>query len=188
MRKNGSRLISVKQYRATDLFIFALILTVSEVLTFQARKWFPGVATFTFSLLVPIVLTVMMRWGWPGVLYAAAAGLVDGLMNIGNATGAQFAIYIIGNAFIGLMLIPLIFIGKDRIRKRWWASALFTVGGWASIYLGRSVIWAIAFAISPVGGAYAWTGFIAYLQSDLLSLAMAVVVAVSYTHLTLPTT
>ncbi|MDE7086883.1 MAG: hypothetical protein K2O67_01695, partial [Clostridia bacterium] len=125
---------------------------------------------------MPIVLTVMMRWGWPSVIYAAASGLLVSLLNLGSATGAQFAIYIIGNAFIGLMLLPAYLIGRDKIRTKWWASALFAIGGWLCIYLGRSVIWAIAYAIAPVSGTYVWTGFEVFATTDLLSLAMAVVV------------
>ena len=176
MRKNGSRLISVKQYRATDLFVFALILAVSELLSFQAGRWFPAVATYTFSLLVPIVLTVMMRWGWQGVVYAAACGLFGCLLHVSTATGLQYATYIIGNTFIALMLIPLKFIGKGRIRSRWWASALFAIGGWLCVYLGRATAWAIGYAISPVKGMYAWSGFVQYAVGDLLSLVMGVVV------------
>ena len=177
MRKNGSRLISVKQYRATDLVIFALILLVAELLTFYAGKWFPGGALFTFSLMIPIVLTVMMRWGWPGIFYAAASGLLLCLLSLPNGvSGVQYATYIIGNAFIGLMLIPLRFIGKENIRKHWWASALFTIGGWLCVYIGKSVVWAIAFAISPISGSTAVAGFASYVVSDSLSLFMALVV------------
>lgn len=179
MRKNGSRLISVKQYKSTDLFVFALILAAAEILRHFAGKWFPGGALFTFSLTVPIVLTVMMRWGWTSVLYAAASGLLVSLLGLGSATGVtgtQFAVYIIGNAFIGLMLIPTYLIGKDKIRAKWWSSALYAIGGWLCVYLGRSIIWAIAYAIAPVSGLYAWTGFVTYATTDFLSLAMAVVV------------
>ena len=173
MRKNGSRLISVKQYRATDLFVFALILAVAELIAFLAVKWFPYEAIYTFSLTVPIVLTVMMRWGWPGVLYAAASGLLVSLLNLGKATGTLFAVYIIGNAFIALMLIPLRFIGKDKIRSKWWASTLYAIGGWLCVYLGRSVVWAIAYAISPVPNLTAWSGFYQYFAGDLFSLFMS---------------
>ena len=176
MRKNGSRLISIKQYKSTDLFIFALILAVAELLRHFAGRWIPSGAFFTFSLTVPIVLTVMIRWGWQSVLYAVGSGLLVSLLNIGSATGTQFAVYIIGNAFIGLMLIPVHFIGKDRIRSRWWASALFAIGGWVCVDLGRSTVWAIAYAVSPVSGASAWTGFADYALTDLLSLVMGVAV------------
>lgn len=178
MRKNGSRLISVKQYRATDLVIFAVILAVAEVFTHFAGKWFPGGALYTFSLTVPIILTVMMRWGWQSVLYAAASGLLVSLLSVKTATGTQYATYIIGNAFIAVMLLPLYLIGKDKIRAKWWRSALFAVGGWLCVYVGRSVIWAIAFAIAPQEGFNAWSGFSAYALSDMFSLVMAVVVIV----------
>ncbi len=175
MRKNGSRLISVNQYRTTDLFVFALILAVAEILTFYAGKWFPSAATYTFSLLVPIVLTVMMRWGWQGIIYSACCGLLSCVLS-GSASGLQYATYIIGNAFIALMLIPIKFIGKDKIRARWWSSALFAIGGWLSIYLGRSVVFAITYAISPISGLTAWSGFAGFAIADMLSLVMSVVV------------
>lgn len=176
MRKNGSRLISIKQYKSTDLFIFALILAVAEILRFFAGRWMPSVATFTFSLTVPIVLTVMMRWGWPSAIFAAASGLLVSLLSIGQATGTHFAVYILGNSFIALMLIPTYLIGKEKIRSKWWASTLYAIGGWLCVYLGRSVIWAIAYAIYPVAGTYAWSGFVEYATTDLLSLAMAIAV------------
>ncbi len=175
MRKNGSRLISVKQYKATDLFVFALILAVSELLSFMAAKWFPSSATFTFSLLVPVTLTVMMRWGWQGVLYAVFGGLFKCLLFISTATGLQFATYIIGNAFIGLMLIPMKLIGKDKIRSRWWASALLFVGSWLCVYLGRATVWAIGYSISPIANSAAWHGFISFAFSELFSLVVGFV-------------
>ncbi len=176
MRKNGSRLISVKQYKTTDLFVFAVILGVSELLSYLAGKWFSAAATYTLSLLVPIVLTVLMRWGWQSVLYAALCGLFKCLLFINTATGLHFASYIIGNSFIALMLIPAKFIGKDKIRARWWASALFYIGGWLCVYLGRSSVWAIGYLISPVKNSTAWGGFVTYCMSDLFSLVVGLVV------------
>lgn len=177
MRKNGVKYISLQQYRATDTFIFALILGVSEALVFFAGKWFPQGALFTFSLMVPIVLTVMMRWGWVGALYAAAGGLLWCLLSIaGGVQPWQWLVYIIGNSFIALMLLPIYLIGKEKISKRWWACALLAVGGWLCVYLGRATVWAISFAVSPVSGVTAGSGFLAFAASDLLSLPVAVVV------------
>lgn len=176
MRKNGSRFISIKQYRATDLFVFALILAVAEILSALAARWFPAQALYTFSLMVPIVLTVMMRWGWPSVFYASAGGLIVCLLSGGAASGINYACYIIGNAFISLMLVPTYLIGRDKIRAKWWSSALFAIGGWLCIYLGRSVVWAAAFAISPVASRYVWSGFVDFAAGDLLSLAIGIIV------------
>lgn len=176
MRKNGSRLISIRQYRTTDLFVFALILAAAEILSCLAVRWFPSAALYTFSLMVPIVLTVMMRWGWPGVFYAAVSGLLVCLLNESAAKGINYACYIIGNAFIAVMLLPVYLIGRDKIRAKWWGSALFVVGGWLCVYLGRSSIWSIAFVIFPVSGAYVWSGFVEFATGDLLSLVMAIIV------------
>lgn len=174
MRKNGSRLISIGQYRTTDLFVFALILAVSEILGCMAAIWFPSQAIYSLSLMVPIVLTVMMRWGWPSVFYAVISGLLVCLFNQGNAI--NYACYLIGNAFIALMLIPTYLIGKDKIRSKWWSSALYTIGGWLCVYLGRSVVWAIGYSINPAIGGAAWTGFVSFAMGDLLSLAVGIVV------------
>lgn len=172
MRKNGSRLISVKQYRLTDLFVFALILAAAELLAFLATKWFPSEATYTFSLMVPIVLTIMMRWGWPGIIHAVAGGLLVCIIK-SDASGAQYCAYTIGNAFIALMLIPLHFIGKDKIKAKWWASALYAIGGWLCVYLGRSAAWAVAYSVSPVAGTAVWSGFYVYSVGDIFSLFMS---------------
>lgn len=178
MRKNGSRLISVKQYRATDLFIFAVIITVAEILTYFAGKWFPGGAYYTFSLMLPITLTVMMRWGWPSVLYAIWCGLLTCLLGLdgGEVEGAQFASYIIGNGFIGIALLVLHFIGKDNVRSHWWSTVLFAMLGWLLVYLGRSSVWAVAYQISPISGLKAYAGFEVFAVGDMLSLLMAIVV------------
>lgn len=175
MRKNGSRFISIKQYKTTDLFIFALILGVAELLNFFAVSWFPNQLVYNFSLMIPIVLTIMMRWGWPSVFYAVASGLLVCVMRGGGASGINYACYIIGNAFVALMLIPAYLIGRDKIRAKWWSSALFLIGGWLCVYFGRSLVWTIAFAISPVAGRYVWSGFVEFAVGDLFSLIIGTV-------------
>lgn len=176
MRKNGSRQISVKQYRFTDLFLFAVILLAAELLAHFAIKWFPDEAIYTFSFMVPIVLLVAVRWGWPSVFYPALSGLVICLFNVGSADGVQWACYLIGNSFIALMLIPRYLIGVERIASKWWATALFALGGWLCVYLGRSVVWAVGVAVSPAEGIGAADGFISFALYDILSPAMAVII------------
>ena len=178
MRKNGSRGISVQQYRLTDLFLFVVILAISELIGYFAAGMWPDQAYYTVSFSIPIVLLVMMRWGWPSVFYSLLSGLIVCLMNLGKVSGHQWACYLIGNAFIALMLIPRYLIGTKKISSKWWAMALFAVGGWLCVYLGRSTVWAIVFAASPVEGYTAASGFISFLQTDLLSLAMGIVLMV----------
>lgn len=183
MRKNGSRQISVKQYKTTDLSIFAAILLVSELLGYFAVKWFPSSAMFTFSLMVPITLLVMIRWGWPGVFYAVASGLILCLLNLGGIKGIQWASYLIGNSFIALMLIPRYLLGPKKIAYKWWSVALFAIGGWLCVYLGRSIVWAIAFAVSPIDGLTAASGFVSFGTYDILSLPIGVLLMVVFRKL-----
>ena len=171
MRKNGSRMISIRQYRLTDLFLFAVILVVFELVVHFAYKRFGGgPLTFTFSPMVPIVLMVMMRWGWPSVFYALGDGLLYCLLNL-KTTGFSndwFAVYIIGNAFIMLLLLMTRFVGTERIRKKWYFSALFLLAGWVSVVVGRTVL-AVCFGY----------GFVPSLVGqllDVMSLAVGLVI------------
>ena len=110
------------------------------------------------------------------VFYALAGGVIVCLISAGTAQSIHYACYIIGNSFIALMFIPAYLVGRDRIRSKWWSSALFALGGWLCVYLGRSLVWAIAFAISPLSGQYIWSGFLDFAVGDLLSLAVAIIV------------
>ena len=174
MRKEGSRLISYKQYCITDLCIFAGILLLAELTVHFAAVWLPGEAVFTFSFMLPIVLMVMVRWGWQSVFYALGSAVLYCALNKGTLT--SYLVYGIGNCFVMLMLLPLKFIGSDKIVTRWWASLLFIIGGWLCVYLGRSIVWTVCYAVKPVEGAAAYVAFINFATSELLSLAMAAVV------------
>lgn len=92
--------------------------------------------------MVPIVLIVMMRWGWQSVFYAVGDGLLYCLLNLG-ADGFEpslFAVYMIGNVFIVLLLLMTKFMGKERIRSKWYFSALFLLAGEVSVVLGRTLV------------------------------------------------
>ncbi|MCM1438328.1 MAG: hypothetical protein NC131_03840 [Roseburia sp.] len=172
MRKNGSRLISVNQYRATDLVVFALIAVVSELLGYFAKIWFSDSAYFTLSLSVPIACLVLVRWGWWAVFYPLLSGATYCLA---SRLGVNyFAVQCIGGMFVLLMLLPAKLIGVEKIRGKWIYTALFAVGAWLCTYLGRSVLWAICYAIKPVAGANVYSGFVGY-ALDLVSLFMTVV-------------
>ena len=161
MRKNGSKLISLRQYRLTDLFLFAAILVGFELIIHYAFIAFRG--EFTFSPMVPIVLLVMMRWGWPSVFYAVVDGALYCLLN--GFSAQTYCAYIVGNACIMLMLLPFKFIGKEKIRSKWYLSALTVIVGWLLVILGRTslaacfgvafqdaLIWQLLDCFSPVIG------------------------------------
>ena len=173
MRKNGSRLISIKQYRFTDLFLFAVILVVFDIIAHFAAQAFAGAAMFTFTLTVPIVLLVMMRWGWPSVFYAVLDGIMLSLLNnIGS--WQSYLSFSIGNCFMMLLLLATKFIGKEKIRSKWYFSVLFVVAGWVLMNLGITIVQSIVgynflsqFIVNFGMGA-----------NGLLSLAMAIVIIV----------
>lgn len=137
MRKNG-RLISLRQYKLTDLFFFALVLALSDLLVFCATKfWFKDVADYYISFMLPIALTVIMRWGWVGVFYSVLDGVV--LCAMQGGSWQSYVIYIIGNACILAVLLLTKFLGKERIRGKWYFSLLYVVSGWAAVNLALTV-------------------------------------------------
>ena len=139
MRKNGSRIISFRQYKITDLMLFAAILVAFELILHFAFVAFRGNgAFFTFSPMVPIVLLIMMRWGWVSVFYAVGDGALYCLLNGGS--WQSYLTYCIGNAFIMLLLLLNRFVGKEKIRRKLYLSLLYVLIGWVVTILGRSAV------------------------------------------------
>lgn len=140
MRKNGSRLISLRQYRFTDLFLFAAILVGFELIVHYAQIAFHG--EFTFSPMVAIVLLVMVRWGWESVFFAVGDGLLLCLLNMGteNFTPSHFAVYIIGNACIMLVFLLFKLVGKQKIANKWYWCVLTVIAAWLLVVLGRATV------------------------------------------------
>ena len=129
MRKNGSRLLSINQYRFTDLFLFAVIMAIAEIAAHYAVVWFPAGATFALS-------------------------------------------------FVLLALIPLLLVGKHRFTDKWYMLLLLVAIAWLGVYLGRSVVFAICLAVSPVEGVAPYSGFVSFAAGDLLSLVMSVIIMI----------
>ena len=167
MRKNGSRLISFGQYRTTDLFLFAVIFVAFELLIRYAVSAFSSIS---FSSLVPVVVLVLIRWGWPAAFYAAGGGLLYCLLNLGSEgfLPSHYAVYIIGNLFICLLLLVNRYVGKKRIISKWYFSALYVLAAWLLAAFGRTIVAAcfgFDFAATLVGQ-----------LSDLVTLGVAVVI------------
>lgn len=167
MRKNGSRLMSIKQYRLTDSLIFAAILVVFELILHYALIAYSG--AFTFSPLVPIVVLVIMRWGWQGVFYAVGDGILFCLLK--GAGWQSYVSFGVGNAVIMVLLLAVKFVGKDKIAGKWYFSALFVAAGWLLVAFGRTV------AATCCGMDFVGTLVVQLSDpSSLLSLAMAVII------------
>ncbi|MCD7729546.1 MAG: hypothetical protein LUI60_06515 [Clostridia bacterium] len=174
MGKLNAKVISYGRYRVTDLLLFAVILIAFEVISYYAfALWFSDSADFIFSIVTPITLLVMLRWGWYGMFYAVADGLfycMLVLLNWDGVTGTQvwqyLLIYGLGSAFIGLDYLMVKFVGYKKIMDKAWLTIIFTVAGWLCIALGRTLVAAcLGFGFD--------TSFILY---DLLSCAMAIVI------------
>ena len=105
---------SFRQYRTIDLCMFAVILCVSECLIVNAATfWFPD-QLYTVSVVGAVTAIVLMRWGpWAGI-HAVLGGLVFCLASRGS--GRQYLIYCAGNLFSLFMLLPLRYLGGERIR------------------------------------------------------------------------
>lgn len=171
MRKNGSRLISLKQYKFNDLFLFAVILIVFDLVVHFATLWLGDRATnYMFSLTVPIVLLIMVRWGWPAVFYAIGDAILLTVLN--NPTVWQsYLAYILGNSALMLLLIPMHFMGKQKIAGKWYLTALFVVLGWVISNLVCSIVqW-----ICGIDFVVALASNVSFSVNGLLSLVLGVV-------------
>lgn len=159
--------MSIRQYRLTDSLVFAAILAAFELILHYALIGYHG--AFTFSPLVPIVLLVIMRWGWQGVFYAVGDGILFCLLK--GANWQSYLSFALGNAFIMVLLLATKFLGKERIAGKWYFSALFVVAGWLLVAFGRTIVAACC------GMDFAGT-LVAQLAepSSLLSLAMGVII------------
>lgn len=142
MRKNG-RLISFRQYKYTDLFFFALVLGLSELLVFCAFElWFKNTPDkFFINFMLAISLTVIMRWGWIGVFYAVADGVIQ--CAIQGGSWQAYLSYIIGTACVVVVLILTKFVGKEKLRSKWYLTLAYIAVGWVFINLGITCMSAI---------------------------------------------
>ncbi len=180
MRKNGSRLISLRQYRLTDLFLFAAILVVFDLLAHYAIQWFGVMGNiYTFTLTVPITLLIMMRWGWVSVFYAVGDGILISLIN-STRVWQSYLCYSVGFSFIMLLLLMVKFMGKEKIAGKWYFTVLFAFLGWLLTTLGTSAMFAI------VNGASFFKALLSNVLDymfGLISLAMAIVLLLVFRKL-----
>lgn len=158
--------ISFKQYRAIDLVIWLVILSVFEYVTVMAAsKWFPG-EIYTISQMVAVLCIVMMRWGGYAAIHAVAGGIVFCLVQ--GASAEQFAVYCVGNCFALIALVLFKAVGKEGIRTKLHFTVLFTAAAFCGAQLGR---WLVSLVFGGTFGSIA-----TFFMADSLSLLYAVVV------------
>lgn len=158
--------ISFKQYRAIDLFIWLIILSVFESVTVTAAaRWFPD-ELYTLSQTVAVLCIVMMRWGGYAVFHAVTGGVFFCLVQ--GASPEQFAVYCVGNCLALAAMALCRAVGKEKIRSGFCWTILFVAVAFCGAQLGR---WLVSLAFGGTFGSVA-TFFLA----DSLSLVYAVVV------------
>lgn len=141
MRKNGSNLISFKQYRVGDLCVFIVLAIIAELVCYFAQFWFPSAAFYTLNLMLPLITLVIVRWGWWGVILAACEGVLYAAIRGGG--WQSYLITIIGNAAIAVELLLIRMIKEERLYKHWYWAFLVTLAGWTAMNLVRACLSAI---------------------------------------------
>ncbi|MBO6158518.1 MAG: hypothetical protein J6P72_04535 [Firmicutes bacterium] len=129
---------SFKQYRAIDLTLFGVILGVLETLLVKAASYWFADQLYSVSIVGALTAIVLIRWEPFAAIHAALGGLV--LCFASGAQPSQYAVYIIGNLFSMLMLIPLKLIGSEKIRQDAFKSVVFGIGTLLLMQLGRAAV------------------------------------------------
>lgn len=132
------RQFSFQQYRAIDLAMFAALLCITETMIVKAATWWFPDQLYTVSVVGAVTAIVLMRWGPWAAIHAVLGGAVFCLASHGSAK--QLLIYCAGNLFSLLMLLPLKYLGGERIRLDGILSVLFGVCTLLLMQLGRALV------------------------------------------------
>ena len=158
--------LTFKQYRNIDLFIFAVLLAISEAVTTVAtNKWFYA-QPVAISTTILFICIIMMRWGEWALIHAALGGLVFCIAS--GAQPQQYVIYIVGNCFAVLAALWFIPFGKENIRKNPFKLFVFTLSAYVMAQVGR---WIVSLIFSGKIDA-----IIVYLTTDIISLLFTMVI------------
>ena len=160
--------ITFKQYRNIDLFIFSLLLTLSEAITTIAtNKWFAAQPVAISTTLIFICI-IMMRWGGYAIIPACLGGFVFCVAS--GASANQYLIYIVGNCAALSAMLWFKVCNKEDIRKSPFKIALFVLTSYATMQIGRWLI-SLLFACKI-------ETLLVYVSVDIISLLFTVVVMI----------
>ena len=132
------RQFSFQQYRAIDLAMFAALLCITEFMIVKAATWWFPDQLYTVSVVGAVTAIVLMRWGPWAAIHAVLGGAVFCFASHGSAK--QLLIYCAGNLFSLLMLLPLKYLGGERIRLDGFLSVLFGICTLLLMQLGRALV------------------------------------------------
>ena len=165
------RQLSLEEYRAIDLTLFAVMLAFFEFLIVR----FTTTSLYTVSLAAVITAVVYMRWGWWGAIHAVLAGVLfcfyySGVAPPDQRPGLeQYIIYPLGNLF-SLAAVPVLKKqGEERVRKSVTASLLFSLSVILLMQGGRAVV-ALTLRTTTLEGSLNW------FTADALSILFTLVV------------
>ena len=158
--------LTVGQYRAIDLSLFAFMLAASEtVIVWAATRWFPG-QPYTVSVVAALTAIVMMRWGLWAILHAVLGGAIYCLVSHGTAQ--QMLIYCVGN-LLGLAAILWIRLtGAEKLRKDPWRTLAYGATVLALMQLGRALISVLLGAPLAAAAGFFTTDALSYLFTLLI--------------------
>lgn len=158
------------KYRATDLFIWTLLLCLFETLIVKAGTTLFASQPYTVSLVPAIVAIVYMRWGGFGAILAFLGGIV--LCFTGSLGGSlgfelkQYTVYAVGNLF-SILVLPVMKGRKKRIRDNVFLSAVFASAVALLMQVGRAVVSLILGDVI--------SGAISFITTDVLSGVFAII-------------
>ncbi len=132
------RQFSFQQYRAIDLAMFAALLCITESMIVKAATWWFPDQLYTVSVVGAVTAIVLMRWGPWAAIHAVLGGAVFCFASHGSAK--QLLIYCAGNLFSLLMLLPLKYLGGERIRLDGFLSVQFGICTLLLMQLGRALV------------------------------------------------
>ena len=131
------RQLSFQEYRAIDLAMLAALLCVTETLIVKAATWWFADQLYTVSVVGALTAIVLVRWGPWAAIHAVLGGAVFCCASQGAAR--QIVVYCVGNLLSMLMLLPLKYLGGERIRLDSILSVCFGVGTLLLMQLGRAL-------------------------------------------------
>ena len=159
--------MSFRKYRIIDLAIFTgLYLLLEFLISLAATTWFPE-QPYIVSIMLPILLIVMMRWG----PYAAVLALISApfYVLIYHGSNWEYLVFLFGNVgFMGLLgfLLP---IGKKKVRDNIFLTLSYILIGFLLLEVFRG-LGAIIFEHSGIE--IIWR----FIWTDMLSLVFSLLV------------
>lgn len=134
--------MSYNIYKFADIAILTILAVIAEVAGIGAIKMFfeqGSPISFMLSLALPVVMIIMIRWNYYGLVAAFVVGITNHIV-LGSSDVGHLIIYSIGNLGVALAFIWLHYRTKQAIRSDWMLTTLYYLTGYIGVILLRSLI------------------------------------------------